>query len=84
MTYYLLIKMNFSTKNNAFMKDKVYLEDYTNILDTCNKKCIKHYKYSSLSSREQLCLEKCFFKSLSFQKNLSQNFGDLMTQINES
>lgn len=76
--------MNFNPNNNALMQDKVFLEDFTNLVALCNPKCIKNYKTSTLTSREQQCLEKCYFKSLSLQKNLSNNFGDLMTQINES
>lgn len=73
--------MNFSTTNNSIMQDKIFLEDYTNIVSNCNTKCIKNYSQEYLSGREQQCLEKCYFKSLSMNKTLSNNWGDLMLQI---
>lgn len=76
--------MNFNSGNNAFMQDKLFLEDMTNIVENCTPKCIKDYTYSNLSTKEQQCLEKCYFKSLAMNQKLSDNFGDLMTRINES
>lgn len=72
-----------NTTNNSFMQDKIFLEDYTNIIQTCAPKCIKSYDQPKLTAKEQLCIEKCYFKSLSMNGLLSQNFGELMTQINE-
>ena len=65
------------------MQDKVFLDDYVNIVQTCGTKCIKAYDQAKLTPRDQQCLEKCYFKSLSMNKLLSNNFGELMVQINE-
>lgn len=75
--------MNFNTSNNSFMQDKVFLEDYLNIIEKCNPKCIKDYKNDRLKAKEQLCLEKCYFKSLGLHKELSNSFGDLMHDIQD-
>ena len=75
--------MSFNTTNNAFMQDKIFLEDMTNIVESCNPKCIKSYTESRLTAKEQMCLEKCYFKSLSLHKDLSKNFGDIMHDIQD-
>ena len=76
--------MNMNTTNNSFMQDKVFLDDYVNIIKACGSKCIKSYDHSKLlTAIDQQCLEKCYFKSLGMNKLLSQNFGELMLQINE-
>jgi hypothetical protein len=76
--------MNFSTTNNSLMQDKIFLEDYVNIVSNCNTKCIKDYSQEYLTGKEQQCLEKCYFKTLSMNKALSNNWGDLMYQIRKA
>lgn len=76
--------MSFTTSNNALMQDKIFLEDYSGIVQTCNTKCLKSYDAENLSIKEQLCLEKCYFKSLSNLKLISENYGDLMYQISQA
>lgn len=75
--------MNFNTSNNAIMQDKIFVEDYVNIIESCNPKCIKSYKLNRLTPTEQMCLEKCYFKALDLNKNLSKNFGDIMNDIQD-
>jgi hypothetical protein len=75
--------MNFNTTNNAFMQDKVFLEDYLNIVEKCNPKCIKDYQQANLTVKEQQCLEKCYFKSLNLSQEISNRFGDIMTEIQD-
>lgn len=76
--------MNFTTTNNSIMQDKIYLENYTNIIKNCNVKCIKDYSQAFLAPKEQQCLEKCYFKSLNMITALSDKYGDLMQEINEA
>ena len=76
--------MSFTTSNNAFMQDKIFLDDYTNVVQICDSKCLKDYKTQNLTIREQQCLEKCYFKSLSNLQLISENYGDLMFQIEQA
>lgn len=76
--------MNFNIENNSIMQDKVYLQQLTETVDICNSKCIKNYLTDSLTTREQQCLEKCYFKTINLNKELSNNFGDLMLEIEKN
>ena len=62
------------------MQDKIFLDDYVNIVEVCTPKCISTYSESRMTPNERMCLEKCYFKSLSMNKHISQNFGNLMSQ----
>ena len=75
--------MNFNTSNNAIMQDKIFLEDFVNIVESCNPKCIKSYNEKYLTAKEQMCLEKCYFKALDLHKNLRKNYGDIMHDIQD-
>lgn len=69
--------MNFNLKNSGFMRDKIFLNDYTNIVSNCNSKCLSNYNSSTLDIKEQLCLEKCYFKTISASKQLSESYDDI-------
>lgn len=75
--------MNFNT-GSSIMQDKVFLDDYVNIVENCNVKCLKSYDQAKLLPKEQQCLEKCYFKSLGMSKLLNENYGDLMYQISQA
>lgn len=59
---------------SAFMLNKVYLEDYTNMIEICSKKCFNNYKTAIPNSNEQQCLEKCYFKSLELNKYVADEY----------
>lgn len=72
---------NINFSNNAFMQDKVFLEDYVNMVEVCTPKCISGYKESGVTVNERQCLEKCYMKTLKMQSHLSSQFGNLMNEI---
>lgn len=73
---------NISTSSNQdvpFMQFKVYLEDLTNIVEVCTKKCVDNYNQKDLNTTEKLCLEKCYVKSLDMNQYLTDEFPNIMS-----
>lgn len=69
--------MNSETNKKSFLKDKLFLDEHTDIIQNCNSKCIKSYEENQLLQKEQLCLEKCFFKysTLLYSKRNIENLS---------
>ncbi len=65
---------------NAFMQYKVYLEDLTNTVELCTKKCINNYDEYNLNPVEKLCLEKCFFKTLDMNQYVADEFPNILNK----
>lgn len=59
---------------SVYMLNKVYLEDYTNMIETCSQKCFNNYNSPRANSNEQQCLEKCYFKSLELSKYVADEY----------
>ena len=59
---------------SAFMLNKVYMQDYTNMINICGKKCFNNYDSPNPSANEQLCLERCFVKSLELNKHVVDDY----------
>jgi hypothetical protein len=68
------------TKGNPVMRYKVYLEDYSNIVEVCTKKCINNYSEQELNPLEKLCLEKCFVKSLNMNDYVADEFPNIINK----
>lgn len=67
---------------SAFMQYKVYMEDLTNIVDVCTKKCINNYVNDELNTTERLCLEKCYVKAFSMNQYLMDEYSNIMSKHN--
>ncbi len=64
---------------SVFMLNKVYLEDYTNMIETCSRKCFNNYDSDKTSSNEQICLERCYLKSLDLNKYVADEYYNEIT-----
>ncbi len=67
---------------SVFMLNKVYLEDYTNLIETCSQKCFNNYDRPIPNSNEQQCLEKCYFKSLELNKYVADEYYNDLSHHN--
>ena len=61
---------------STFMLNKTYLEDFTNMVEICSKKCFSNYDSPVPNSNEQQCMEKCYFKTLELTKYLKDEYNN--------
>ena len=75
------IKKEKNKLNSPYLLYKIYIEDLSNAVDVCTNKCITNYENIELNSKEKLCLEKCYLKTLEMNKFVSD---ELMNVINNT
>lgn len=67
---------------SVYMLNKVYLEDYTNMIETCSQKCFNNYDSPYPNSNEQQCIERCYFKSLELTEYVADEYYNDLSHHN--
>lgn len=65
---------------NPFMQYKTYLEDLSNIIEICTKKCVNNYNDYNLNTTEKLCLEKCYIKTIDMNQYVADEYSNILTK----